>query len=155
MPAVSSTPPQPSLLPPLHSNSTDSCNSGHCDHSKTTATDVWYFLQALNTDLEPQVQPTNEPILECNPKTAFVGCKLCTYVLQSLRIVSHTLSLSNLNPECNGKLGNMAMAWHHVIESTPGKSIARSMRKQGEILYSTEIVGLCNLSHDYQCLLSK
>jgi hypothetical protein len=95
-PAVSSAPPQPSLPPPLHS--TDSRNSGRRDHSKTAATDVWYFLRALDTDLEPQVRPTNEPILECNPKTAFVGCKLCTYVLRSLKIVSHALSLSDLNP---------------------------------------------------------
>jgi hypothetical protein len=79
MPAASSAP--PSLPPPLHSSSTDSRNSGRRDHSKTAATDVWYFLRALDTDLEPQARPTDEPILECNPKTAFVGCKLCTYVL--------------------------------------------------------------------------
>jgi hypothetical protein len=110
MPAASSAPPQHSLPPPLHSSSTDSHNSGRRDHSKTAATDVWYFLQALDTDLEPPARPTDEPILECNPKTAFVGCKLCMYVLQSLKIVSHALSLSDLNPERNGKLGNMAMA---------------------------------------------
>lgn len=70
------------LPPPLHSNSTDLRNSGRRDLSKTTATDVWYFLWALNTDseVEPQVRPTNEPILECIPKTEFVGCNLCTYV---------------------------------------------------------------------------
>ncbi|KAF8886040.1 hypothetical protein CPB84DRAFT_1850189 [Gymnopilus junonius] len=42
------------------------------------ATDVWYFLRALETDVEPAMRPTDEVFLTYKPKTKFVGCKLCT-----------------------------------------------------------------------------
>lgn len=44
---------------------------------KRTATDVWYFMRALDTNIRPSEPPTNEPILKLKPKSSWLGCKLC------------------------------------------------------------------------------
>ncbi|KAF9002794.1 hypothetical protein BDQ17DRAFT_1425750 [Cyathus striatus] len=48
-------------------------------HHASSATDVWYFLHALDTDEVPSVwpNPDTEPRLTDKPKSKFVGCKLC------------------------------------------------------------------------------
>ena len=43
-----------------------------------TATDVYYFVRALDSEEEPTEKPTNEPILNLPPKSRYLGCKLCT-----------------------------------------------------------------------------
>ena len=47
-----------------------------------TASDVWYFMRALDSPNEPGVRPDPqaELTLTANPGTKFIGCKLCTYV---------------------------------------------------------------------------
>lgn len=50
--------------------------------AKDDASDVWRFMRALDTDVEPLVKPApeSEQILLRKPKSKFVGCILCTYV---------------------------------------------------------------------------
>ncbi|KAF8197149.1 hypothetical protein BJ912DRAFT_923236 [Pholiota molesta] len=67
MPPTISTQQSTSKAPPLRR---------YQDHP-AAATDVWYFLHALETAEEPVVKPKDEPILECKPSTPYVGCKLC------------------------------------------------------------------------------
>ena len=47
-------------VPPLHSTLANPSHSGRRDESKTAATDVWYFLRALDTPDEPAIRPEND-----------------------------------------------------------------------------------------------
>lgn len=60
-------------VPPLHSYTNSEAFSQQ-DGAKSAATDVWYFMRALDTDKEPSVWPTNKPRLRSRPNTKYVGC---------------------------------------------------------------------------------
>jgi hypothetical protein len=62
--------------PPLHSYTTEQAVPRQREESKSAATDVWFFLRALNTREEPEIWPTNEPRLTSKPDSKFVGCRL-------------------------------------------------------------------------------
>ena len=49
-------------------------------HARLTnsATDIWYFMRALDHPTEPTDRPTDEGILTKKPHTQYVGCRLCT-----------------------------------------------------------------------------
>ncbi|KAG6829586.1 hypothetical protein H0H87_010810 [Tephrocybe sp. NHM501043] len=71
-------------LPPLHSFGADFDNH-NSEGLKSAASDVFYFLRALEVDEEPKVcpDPEKEPRLTKNSgkKVKYVGCKLCKCVL--------------------------------------------------------------------------
>ncbi|KAI5997344.1 hypothetical protein EDC04DRAFT_2612574 [Pisolithus marmoratus] len=46
--------------------------------SKVNATDVWYFIWAVDSNKDPGVMPVNEPHLTCKPHSKFVACQLCS-----------------------------------------------------------------------------
>ena len=50
--------------------------------SKVNATDVWYFLWAIDCEDKPEVLPmdVDEPRLNHKPDSEFVACRLCGYV---------------------------------------------------------------------------
>ncbi|EDR13318.1 uncharacterized protein LACBIDRAFT_309050 [Laccaria bicolor S238N-H82] len=76
------------LAPQLTGNA--SSPSHHNDLS-TSATDVWFFLRALDTPNAPEVLPTNKPILTTKPSMKFIGCKL-----YHKEIYESTIRLKNL-----------------------------------------------------------
>ena len=46
--------------------------------SKQAASDVWYFMHALQTREKPMELPTNEALFRVKPSAPFVGCRLCS-----------------------------------------------------------------------------
>jgi hypothetical protein len=50
------------------------------DSSVSSASDVWYFMRALNSNEEPTIKPSDETTFKTKPTSTFVGCRLCKYV---------------------------------------------------------------------------
>jgi hypothetical protein len=55
----------------------DDLSSHHLRDSKTAATDVWYFLWALDSKERPEKMPDNQPRLMAKPNCKYVACRLC------------------------------------------------------------------------------
>ncbi|KAJ2985876.1 hypothetical protein NUW54_g9999 [Trametes sanguinea] len=51
---------------------------GHKKQDELSASDVWYFLYAIETREEPPQRPVNQPRLRVKPSTPAVACRLCT-----------------------------------------------------------------------------
>lgn len=48
--------------------------------ASATASDIWYFMRKLDSDVEPASLPEHEPTFTEKPNSEFVGCRLCSYV---------------------------------------------------------------------------
>ncbi|KAG1729702.1 hypothetical protein EDB19DRAFT_1913262 [Suillus lakei] len=73
-PAPATAPPADGV--PLHGNANKG-RSHHPQESRAVATDVWYFLWALNDKERPDKMPENQPQLTAKPNCKYVACCLC------------------------------------------------------------------------------
>ena len=58
--------------------------------SKAAASDVWYFMWAVDSSEKPEKMPKDQPRLMNKPSSPYVACRLCGCI-----IISSTLCLSN------------------------------------------------------------
>ncbi|KIK32148.1 hypothetical protein CY34DRAFT_102163 [Suillus luteus UH-Slu-Lm8-n1] len=64
------------VLVPQHENANVG-GSRQPRESRAVATDVWYFLWALNDKERPDKMPENQPRLMAKPDCKYVACRLC------------------------------------------------------------------------------
>ncbi|KAG2059653.1 hypothetical protein BDR06DRAFT_1003235 [Suillus hirtellus] len=62
---------------PLLPGNVNQGGSRHPRESRAVATDVWYFLWALNSKERPDRMPEDQPWLSAKPDCKYVACRLC------------------------------------------------------------------------------
>src|SRR6266702_625857 len=99
LPTITVEPPSNLLPAPLVSTQLPSSSYSSLQANRkprdrsSAATDIWYFCRSSDSELRPAnlLSPDQEPTLTKKPRSPYVSCKLCKYVLPFFTVIDMVL----------------------------------------------------------------